>query len=88
MREELLSGTAATPAADAPANEKKPRVRSIPVDQALLCSIDEGSDFIDCSRAEIYRKIAREEISAVKHGRRTSLVVDSLRQYVARLPKA
>jgi len=40
------------------------------------------------SRSELYRRLAAGDIRAVKAGRRTLILVDSLRDHVVSLPAA
>jgi hypothetical protein len=40
------------------------------------------------SRSELYRRLAAGDIKAVKAGKRTLIVADSLRAFLARLPPA
>jgi hypothetical protein len=56
--------------------------------EPLLCSIQAGCALLGRSRRGIIDMLARGEIAAVKSDRRTLLVVQSLRDYVSRLPKA
>jgi hypothetical protein len=56
--------------------------------EPLLCSIQAGTAIIGRSERFIIDAIARGTIQAVKSDRRTLLVVQSLRDYVASLPKA
>lgn len=54
----------------------------------LLCSVKAGIALLGRSERGIIDMIARGEIQAVKSDRRTLLVVQSLKDYVARLPRA
>jgi hypothetical protein len=56
--------------------------------EPLLCSIQAGTAIIGRSERFIIDAIARGMIQAVKSDRRTLLVVQSLRDYVATLPPA
>lgn len=40
------------------------------------------------SRSELYRRLAAGDISAVKAGRKTLILMDSLRKHIASLPSA
>ncbi len=40
------------------------------------------------SRSELYRRLAARDIRAIKLGRRTLIVLDSVHEYLARLPSA
>jgi hypothetical protein len=54
----------------------------------LLCSIEAGTAIIGRSKRFIIDAIARGQLQAVKSDRRTLLVVQSLKDYVAGLPPA
>jgi hypothetical protein len=56
--------------------------------EPLLCSIQAGTAIIGRSERFIIDAIARGYIQAVKSDRRTLLVVQSLKDYVAKLPPA
>lgn len=56
--------------------------------EPLLCSIQAGTAIIGRSERFIIDAIARGMLKAVKSDRRTLLVVQSLRDYVATLPPA
>ena len=56
--------------------------------EPLLCSIQAGTAIIGRSERFIIDAIARGYIKAVKSDRRTLLVVQSLKDYVAKLPPA
>jgi hypothetical protein len=56
--------------------------------EPLLCSIQAGTAVIGRSERFIIDAIARGTLKAVKSDRRTLLVVQSLRDYVATLPPA
>jgi hypothetical protein len=56
--------------------------------EPLLCSIQAGVKIIGRCERSIIDSIAKGEIRAVKSDRRTLLVVQSLREYVASLPPA
>ena len=53
--------------------------------EPLLCSIKDGQKIIGRSERFIIDAIARGKIEAVKSDRRTLLVVQSLKDYVAKL---
>jgi hypothetical protein len=61
---------------------------NIAVLEPLLCSIQAGTAIIGRSERFIIDAIARGKLQAVKSDRRTLLVVQSLRDYVATLPPA
>jgi hypothetical protein len=56
--------------------------------EPLLCSIQAGITILGRSERFIIDAIARGELKAVKSDRRTLLVVQSLKDYVASLPPA
>ena len=56
--------------------------------EPLLCSIQAGTAVIGRSERFIIDAIARGKLKAVKSDRRTLLVVESLKDYVASLPPA
>jgi hypothetical protein len=56
--------------------------------EPLLCSIQAGTAIIGRSERFIIDAIARGKLKAVKSDRRTLLVVQSLKDYVAKLPPA
>lgn len=55
---------------------------------ALLCTIPQGAAFIGRGTRFVYEAIATGVIRAVKSDKRTLVVVESLREYVAGLPAA
>jgi hypothetical protein len=55
---------------------------------ALLCTIPQGAAYIGRGTRFIYEAIATGVIRAVKSDKRTLIVVESLREYVATLPPA
>jgi hypothetical protein len=56
--------------------------------QPLLVPINQASAIIGKCRRGIYELIATDQIQAVKSGRSTLVVYESLKQYVANLPAA
>jgi hypothetical protein len=56
--------------------------------EPLLCSVAAGTAIIGRSERFIIDAIARGQLQAVKSDRRTLLVVQSLKDYVAGLPAA
>jgi hypothetical protein len=56
--------------------------------EPLLCSIEAGTAIIGRSQRFIIDAIARGQLQAVKSDRRTLLVVQSLKDYAAKLPAA
>src|SRR5262249_9451574 len=56
--------------------------------EPLLCSVKAAITILGRSERSIYDMIANGEIVAVKSDRRTMLLVQSLRDYVAKLPRA
>jgi hypothetical protein len=56
--------------------------------EPILCSIEAAEALIGRGRRSIIDAVARGSIQAVKSDRRTLIVVQSLRDYAASLPKA
>jgi hypothetical protein len=56
--------------------------------EPLLCSIQAGTAIIGRSERFIIDAIAQGKLAAVKSDRRTLLVVQSLKDYAASLPRA
>ena len=56
--------------------------------EPMLCSIQAAIKILGRSERSIIDMIARGDIEAVKSDRRTLVVVQSLKDYVASLPKA
>jgi hypothetical protein len=56
--------------------------------EPMLCSIQAATKIIGRCERSIIDSIAKGEIEAVKSDRRTLVVVQSLKDYVASLPKA
>ncbi len=54
---------------------------------SILCSIPEAASMIGRGATFIFGAIADGKIEAVKSGKRTLVVVDSLRAYAASLPR-
>ena len=54
--------------------------------EPLLCSVKAATKLIDRCERSVIDAIARGEIRAVKSDRRTLVVVQSLRDYIANLP--
>jgi hypothetical protein len=70
-------------------NNPPERIKPPPIMQgALLCTIPQGAAFIGRGTRFIYEAIATGAIRAVKSDKRTLIVVESLREYVATLPPA
>jgi excisionase family DNA binding protein len=57
-------------------------------DSPILISIDEAAERIGQCRRTVYQLIADDRIQAVKAGRSTRIVFESLKQYAATLPPA
>lgn len=51
-------------------------------------SVAEAVRISGLSRSEVYRRLAAKDLEAVKCGKRTLITMDSLRNYLAKLPKA
>ena len=60
----------------------------VPPIEPLLCSIQAGVTMLGRSERFIIDAIARGQLKAVKSDRRTLLVVQSIKDYVASLPPA
>ena len=56
--------------------------------QPMLVSIDRVSDMIGKCRRSIYQLIATDKLEAVKAGRNTLVVFNSVKRYVDGLPAA
>ena len=56
--------------------------------EPLLCSIQAASKILGRSDRSIFDMIAQGEIRAVKSDRRTLVVVQSMKDYVAKMPAA
>jgi hypothetical protein len=56
--------------------------------EPLLCSIQAAMKVLGRSERSVIDMIARGQIEAVKSDRRTLVVVQSMKDYAARLPKA
>jgi hypothetical protein len=54
----------------------------------ILVSVNDAGAFIGRCRRSVYGLIAAGQINAVKSGRSTLVVFDSLRRYAASLPPA
>lgn len=54
----------------------------------ILVPVKDSADILGQSRTTIYELIAAEKIKAVKSGRSTLIVYESLKQYAASLPAA
>jgi hypothetical protein len=56
--------------------------------QPMLIPIDRVADLIGKCRRSVYQLIASDQLEAVKAGRNTLVVYDSVKRYVADLPAA
>jgi hypothetical protein len=56
--------------------------------QPMLIPIDRVADMIGKCRRSIYQLIASDQLEAVKAGRNTLVVFDSVKRYVDSLPPA
>jgi excisionase family DNA binding protein len=54
----------------------------------IFVSVAAAAEILDCSRSEVYQKIGRGELEAVKDGVRTKIVFESVKRAAAALPKA
>jgi hypothetical protein len=59
-----------------------------PATEALAVSIAEASRISGLGRSELYRRLGRKQVCAVKSGSRTLILMESLRQHLASLPPA
>lgn len=59
-----------------------------PAVEPLAAPIPAACLIAGISRTELYRALGRGDIKAVKMGRRTLILMDSLRAYLASLPPA
>ncbi|GGJ10855.1 helix-turn-helix domain-containing protein [Neoroseomonas lacus] len=55
--------------------------------ETLAVSISEACRIVGIGRSTLYEALARGEIEAAQAGRRTIVIVESLRRYVAALPR-
>jgi excisionase family DNA binding protein len=56
--------------------------------EPMLVSLDEVSELIGKSRRTVYELIATDKLKAVKAGRNTRVVYQSIKAYVDNLPAA
>jgi hypothetical protein len=56
--------------------------------QPILIPIDRVADLIGKCRRSVYQLIASDQLEAVKSGRNTLVIYDSVKRYVAGLPAA
>jgi excisionase family DNA binding protein len=54
--------------------------------QPLVYSVPDAVKAAGIGRTSVYQAIAAGELKAVKHGRRTLILADDLRAYLAALP--
>jgi hypothetical protein len=59
-----------------------------PPTEALAVSVTEATRITGISRSELYRRLATEQVSAIKSGKRTLILMESLRRHLASLPPA
>jgi excisionase family DNA binding protein len=55
---------------------------------AITATVANVSRTTGISRSQIYRLLACDKLKAVKHGRTTLVLMDSVREYLASLPPA
>ena len=79
------------------ANDQQPQFRDKvvsagatgpPAIEPIALTIPAAVHFSGFSRSELYRQLAAGNICAVKSGKRTLILVESIRNYFARLPTA
>ena len=56
--------------------------------QPFAATIKDAARFAGWTRSEIYRRLTAGDIKGVKNGRRTLILMDSLRAYLQDLPPA
>lgn len=56
--------------------------------QPMLISVDRVADLIGKCRRSVYQLIASDQLEAVKSGRNTLVVFESVKRYVEGLPRA
>jgi hypothetical protein len=56
--------------------------------EPILCSVPQGCQMLGVGTQAMYDLIGSDLVKAVKHGTRTLLVVASLKEYAATLPRA
>src|SRR5262245_66664353 len=56
--------------------------------EPIFVSVAAAAEILATSRSEIYQRIARGELEAVKDGSRTKIPFDSVKRVAAALPKA
>ncbi len=62
--------------------------RRAPKGNAFTATIPDASDYSGLSRSELYRLLSVGQIRAVKSGKRTLILMDSLRAHLESLPPA
>jgi excisionase family DNA binding protein len=56
--------------------------------EPILISVANAAEVLATSRSEIYQKLARGELEAVKDGSRTKITYSSVKRVATALPKA
>jgi len=56
--------------------------------EPFASTISEACRISGLSRSELYRRLATGDITAVKNGNRTLILIESLRAFIDRLPRA
>jgi hypothetical protein len=59
-----------------------------PAMEPLVVSIPEVTRIAGISRSEVYRRLCKGQLRAIKSGARTLILMESLRQHLASLPAA
>lgn len=54
--------------------------------EPILVSVEDAAQMLSICRASLYKLLGSGEIRSVKHGRRTLVPVQSLREWAAGLP--
>src|SRR6516164_7981025 len=65
-----------------------PSFSELPMKAAIVLTFAAAAESLATSRSEIYQRIARGELDAVKDGARTKITYESVKRVAAALPKA
>jgi len=68
----------------------KPLTVTLTVQQIepLTVTVERGTELTGLSRSEIYRRLLSRDLRAVKKGRQTLIIYESLKQFINSLPPA
>jgi len=61
---------------------------SIQETEPLTVTVERGTELTGLSRSEIYRRLLSGEVKAVKKGRQTLVIYESLKEFIRSLPPA